>query len=98
MLPLVHITLPTPLSMTQVVASVVDHASVAVPGGVAPWSIVAGEAENDVISGQAGHAICWPQLFSCMVPQIAAVHGLTGVQAQEPQSTGSPQLFVTMLH
>src|SRR4051812_7295778 len=65
-------TLPTPLSMLQLVALVVVQVNVDSSGGLAPWSMVAGVALKAVMTGPNTHAAQFtvrPQLF-VTVPQL----------------------------
>ncbi len=80
-----QLTLPTPLSMLQVVALLVAQLSVEVSDGVAPRSIVVGSAVKVVIAGggQGAQVTLSPQL-SVTVQQTLPVQGSTGMKIQSP--------------
>src|SRR3954469_1405598 len=89
-----HGTLPTPLSMLQLVALVVDQERVDVSGGVAPRSMVVGLAVKEMMVGGHGLQVtAWPQLFGA-VPHVPAHVTDTdcGVQPQTPAVPPPPQV------
>ena len=82
-----HGTTPTPWSMLQMVALLVDQARFEFSGGVAPRSMVVGLAVNvAMVGGQAGQVIICPQLF-WTVPHWPAQ---AWTSLSHPQTPGVP--------